>query len=87
MKLKGSRTEKNLLISFAGEAQARNRYTFFASKAKEEGFFEGEITAVEVSQGKKLPPKQVTEDEHFKVKLHGQFNKLFTNLADEVVTF
>lgn len=38
MKLKGSRTEKNLLISFAGEAQARNRYTFFASKAKEEGF-------------------------------------------------
>ncbi|MDD3910850.1 MAG: rubrerythrin family protein [Bacteroidales bacterium] len=36
--LKGSKTEKNLLISFAGESQARNRYTFFASIAKKEGF-------------------------------------------------
>lgn len=36
--LKGSKTEKNLLISFAGESQARNRYTFFASAAKKEGF-------------------------------------------------
>ena len=36
--LKGSKTEKNLLISFAGESQARNRYTFFASTAKKEGF-------------------------------------------------
>ncbi|MEA1889408.1 MAG: rubrerythrin family protein [Pseudomonadota bacterium] len=35
--IKGTQTEKNLLISFAGEAQARNRYTFFASKAKKEG--------------------------------------------------
>lgn len=36
--LKGTQTEKNLLISFSGEAQARNRYTFFASKAKKEGY-------------------------------------------------
>ena len=36
--LKGTRTEKNLLISFAGESQARNRYTFFASVAKKEGY-------------------------------------------------
>ncbi len=36
--LKGSRTEQNLLKSFAGESQARNRYTFFADKASEEGF-------------------------------------------------
>jgi len=36
--LKGSATEKNLLKSFAGESQARNRYTFFASGAKKEGF-------------------------------------------------
>jgi len=35
--LKGSQTEKNLLISFAGESQARNRYTYFSSKAKKEG--------------------------------------------------
>ena len=36
--LKGSQTEKNLLASFAGESQARNRYTYFASKAKKEGY-------------------------------------------------
>jgi len=38
MTLKGSQTEKNLLAAFAGESQARNRYTFFASAAKKEGF-------------------------------------------------
>jgi len=36
--LKGTQTEKNLLTSFAGESQARNRYTFFASQAKKEGY-------------------------------------------------
>jgi rubrerythrin len=36
--LKGSKTEGNLLAAFAGESQARNRYTFFASAAKKEGF-------------------------------------------------
>ena len=36
--LKGSKTEKNLLKSFAGESQARNRYTFFASVARKEGY-------------------------------------------------
>jgi rubrerythrin len=36
--LKGTRTEKNLLISFAGESQARNRYEFFASVARKEGY-------------------------------------------------
>jgi rubrerythrin len=36
--LKGSRTEQNLLKAFAGESQARNRYTFFASQAKKEGY-------------------------------------------------
>ncbi len=38
--LKGTRTEKNLLASFAGESQARNRYTYFASKAREEGYMQ-----------------------------------------------
>ena len=38
MELKGSRTEKNLLAAFAGESQARTRYTFFASVAKKEGY-------------------------------------------------
>ncbi len=36
--LKGSQTEKNILTAFCGESQARNKYTYFASKAKEEGF-------------------------------------------------
>lgn len=36
--LKGTKTEKNLLTAFAGESQARNRYTFFASKAKKQGY-------------------------------------------------
>jgi rubrerythrin len=36
--IKGTKTEKNLLASFAGESQARNRYTFFASAAKKEGY-------------------------------------------------
>jgi rubrerythrin len=38
MEFKGSQTEKNLLAAFAGESQARTRYTFFASQAKKEGF-------------------------------------------------
>ncbi len=38
MKIKGTKTEKNLLAAFAGESQARNRYTFFASAAKKEGY-------------------------------------------------
>ncbi len=38
--LKRSRTEKNLLTAFAGESQARNRYTYFASKARDEGFMQ-----------------------------------------------
>jgi len=38
--LKGSQTEKNLLAAFAGESQARNRYTYFASQAKKEGFIQ-----------------------------------------------
>src|SRR5512136_2765986 len=38
MEFKGSQTEKNILASFAGESQARNRYTFFASAARKEGY-------------------------------------------------
>lgn len=38
MSLKGTQTEKNILTAFAGESQARNRYTYFASKARQEGY-------------------------------------------------
>ena len=40
MGLKGSKTEKNLLMAFAGESQARNRYTYFASEARKEGYIQ-----------------------------------------------
>lgn len=40
MELKKSRTEKNILTAFAGESQARNRYSYFASQAKKEGFIQ-----------------------------------------------
>ncbi len=40
MALKGSKTENNLLTAFAGESQARNRYTYFASKARNEGYMQ-----------------------------------------------
>ena len=38
MSVKGTQTEKNILTAFAGESQARNRYTYFASKARKEGY-------------------------------------------------
>ena len=40
MELKGSQTERNLLTAFAGESQARNRYAFFASQAKKDGYIQ-----------------------------------------------
>lgn len=40
MELKGSKTEQNLLAAFAGESQARNKYTYYASQAKKDGFVE-----------------------------------------------
>ena len=36
--IKGTKTEQNLMTAFAGESQARNKYTYFASKAKKEGY-------------------------------------------------
>ena len=45
--VKGTQTEKNLLTSFAGESQARMRYTYFASVAKKEGY--EQIAAISVS--------------------------------------
>jgi rubrerythrin len=51
--LKGTKTEKNLLHSFAGESQARNRYTFFASKAKSEGLVQISEIFAETAQQEK----------------------------------
>jgi len=51
--LKGSKTEKNLLAAFAGESQARNRYTYFASKARKEGFEQISAILLETAENEK----------------------------------
>jgi rubrerythrin len=51
--LKGTRTEKNLLAAFAGESQARNRYTYFASAAKKEGFIQISNIFTETAENEK----------------------------------
>ncbi len=51
--LKGTRTEKNLLGSFAGESQARNRYTYFASAARKEGFEQIANIFIETAENEK----------------------------------
>jgi rubrerythrin len=53
MELKGSQTEKNLLKAFAGESQARNRYTYFASVAKKEGYEQISAFFTETSDNEK----------------------------------
>ena len=49
MELKGSQTEKALLAAFAGESQARNRYTFFASVARKAGYRQIEAIFLETA--------------------------------------
>lgn len=65
MELKGSKTEKNLMNAFAGESQARNKYTYYASKARKEGY--EQIAAIFEETAK-------NEEEHAKIwfkYLHG----------------
>ena len=58
MGLKGTRTEKNLLAAFAGESQARNRYTYFASKARKEGYRQIEVIFLETADNEKEHAKR-----------------------------
>jgi rubrerythrin len=53
MQLKGSQTEKNLLAAFAGESQARTRYTYFASAAKKEGYEQISAVFLETAENEK----------------------------------
>ena len=53
MEFKGSKTEKNLLAAFAGESQARNRYTYFASAAKKEGYEQISALFLETAENEK----------------------------------
>lgn len=57
--LKGTRTEKNLLTAFAGESQARNRYTFFASQAKKEGYEQIAAIFLETAENEKEHAKRL----------------------------
>lgn len=59
MNIKGSKTEKNLLKSFAGESQARNRYTYFASAAKKEGFIQISMAFEETANQEKEHAKRM----------------------------
>jgi rubrerythrin len=58
-KLKGSETEKNLLTAFSGESQARNRYTYFASQAKKEGFVQMQAIFEETANQEKEHAKRL----------------------------
>ena len=76
MNLKGSKTEANLLTAFAGESQARNKYTFYASKAKKDGF-------VQIS--KIFEETAANEKEHAEIwfkLLHDGVADTATNLKD-----
>ncbi len=53
-KLKGTRTEKNLLTAFAGESQARNRYTYFAGQARKDGLVQIADIFVETAEDEGL---------------------------------
>lgn len=57
--IKGSKTETNLMAAFAGESQARNRYTYFASKAKEEGYMQMSLIFEETANQEKEHAKRL----------------------------
>ena len=76
MELKGSKTEKNLMAAFAGESQARNKYSYFASKAKKEGY--QQIAAI-------FEQTANNEKEHAKMwykELHNGVGDTAANLLD-----
>ena len=76
MELKGSRTEANLMAAFAGESQARNKYTYYASKAKKEGYVQIAALFEETANNEK---------EHAKIwfkLLHDGISDTATNLKD-----
>lgn len=76
MELKGSQTEKNLMAAFAGESMARNKYTYYASKAKKEGY---------VQLGDLFEETANNEKEHAKIwfkLLHDGIPSTDVNLQD-----
>jgi rubrerythrin len=77
MELKGSKTEANLLAAFAGESQARNKYTYYASKAKKDGYEQIAALFTETADNEKEHAKL-----WFKLLHDGDVPDTATNLRD-----
>ena len=77
MELKGSKTEANLMAAFAGESQARNKYTYYASKAKKEGYEQIAAIFQETADNEKEHAKM-----WFKLLHEGGVPDTMTNLKD-----
>ena len=77
MEFKGSRTEANLMAAFAGESQARNKYTYYASKAKKDGYEQIAALFTETAENEKEHAKI-----WFKLLHDGGVPDTMTNLAD-----
>jgi len=77
MNLKGSKTEKNLMAAFAGESQARNKYDYYASKAKKDGFEQIAFFFTETAKNEKEHAKL-----WFKLLHDNQVPDTKTNLED-----
>lgn len=77
MELKGSKTEKNLMTAFAGESQARNKYTYYASKAKKDGYEQIASIFLETAENEKEHAKI-----WFKLLNGGEIPSTIQNLQD-----
>ena len=77
MEFKGSRTEANLMAAFAGESQARNKYTYYASKAKKDGYEQIAALFTETAENEKEHAKI-----WFKLLHDGAVPDTMANLAD-----
>lgn len=77
MDLKGSKTEKNLQAAFAGESQARNKYTYYASKAKKDGYVQIQKIFEETANNEKEHAKL-----WFKLLHGGEIGDTLANLKD-----
>lgn len=77
MSLKGTKTEKNLMEAFCGESKARNKYTYYAAKAKKEGFVQISKIFEETANNEKEHAKM-----WFKLLHGGEIADTMTNLQD-----
>ena len=77
MELKGSKTEQNLMAAFAGESQARNKYTYYASKAKKDGYEQIAALFLETAENEKEHAKMWFKELH-----DGKIPSTLENLND-----